>query len=168
MASASTPQWKYDVFLSFRGKDTRDGFTSHLYDALLRNQIVTFIDYELGGGESIEPGLLEKIEQSNISVVIFSKNYADSPFCLAELSKILEWKETKGQIVIPIFYQVDPTDVQELRGSFGDALRIHEQNCSSDLISAEQRESRLEEVRSWRRALTEIAKLKGWDSNVTK
>ncbi|CAK7331769.1 unnamed protein product [Dovyalis caffra] len=116
----------------------------------------TFIDDKLSGGRKLEAGLLEKIEESNISVVIFSKNYADSTFCFSELLKILECKETKGQIVLPVFYQVDPTEVQEASESFGTALGKHEQECSSA------------EVRRWRHALKEIANLKGWDSNITK
>jgi hypothetical protein len=33
-SSSSPPQYMYDVFLSFRGKDTRNNFTSHLYSNL--------------------------------------------------------------------------------------------------------------------------------------
>jgi hypothetical protein len=63
MASSSTTaqQWKYDVFLS--GKDTRDNFTSHLYDPLCRKQIKTFKDNDLERGEEIEPTLLRTIEE---------------------------------------------------------------------------------------------------------
>jgi len=103
-SSATAQQWKYDVFLSFRGKDTRDNFTSHLYDALCRKQIKTFIDNDLERGEEIEPTLLRTIEDSRISVVIFSKNYASSPWCVDELVKILECKRTCGQIVLPGFF----------------------------------------------------------------
>ena len=71
-SSPTTPFRKNDVFLSFRGKDTRNNFTSHLYHALQRNQIDAYIDNQLDGGEKIEPALLEKIEDSYISVVIFS------------------------------------------------------------------------------------------------
>lgn len=152
-SSTSTPPWKYDVFLSFRGKDTRLGFVSHLYDALCRDQINTFMDDKLCGGEEISAALLEKIEQSNVSIVIFSKNYADSPWCLDELLKIVECKETLGQMVIPIFYQVDPNNVQELSGSYGDALIEH------------GRKFNLDKVNSWQDALKEIANLKGWDSS---
>jgi hypothetical protein len=41
---------KYDVFLSFRGEDTRDNFTSHLHAELCRKKIETFIDNRLGRG----------------------------------------------------------------------------------------------------------------------
>jgi len=155
-SSLTTPSSKHDVFLSFRGTDTRNSVTSHLYDALQRNQIDAYIDDKLDRGEKIEPALLERIEESCISLVIFSENYADSTFCLRELSKILECMETKQQMVLPVFYRLDPSHVQNLTGSYGDALCKHERDCSS------------EEVQSWRHALKEIANLKGWDSNFNK
>ncbi|KAJ6928760.1 hypothetical protein NC652_012791 [Populus alba x Populus x berolinensis] len=64
--------------------------------------------------------------------------------------------EIKRQMVLPVFYRLDPSHVQNLTGSYGDALCKHERDCSS------------QEVESWRRALKEIANLKGWDSNVIK
>uniref|UniRef100_A0A6N2L9D9 TIR domain-containing protein n=1 Tax=Salix viminalis TaxID=40686 RepID=A0A6N2L9D9_SALVM len=140
----------------FRGTDTRNSFTSHLHAALKQKQIDAYIDNKLDGGEKLEPALLEKIEDSYISVVIFSKNYADSTFCLRELSKILECMENKGQKVLPVFHQLDPSQVQDLTGSYGEALSRHERDCAS------------EEVESWRHALKEIANLKGWDSSVIK
>ena len=63
-SSSSTPQWKYEVFLSFRGVDTRRGFTDHLYAALQRKGILTFRDdEELERGKSISPELLKAIEE---------------------------------------------------------------------------------------------------------
>ncbi|CAK7338946.1 unnamed protein product [Dovyalis caffra] len=155
-SSAIIPLEKHDVFLSFRGTDTRDNFVSFLHLELVRNGIETYVDNRLQGGDVIEPALLRKIEESLISVVILSAHYPDSTFCLRELSKILHCKETKGQIVIPVFYKVSPDDVGNLCGIFRDALLKHEEKYS------------LEEVSIWRQALEEIAKLKGWDSNVTK
>lgn len=155
-SSINSPWKTYDTFISFRGADIRDNFLSHLYEALNRKHIRTFKDENLNRGEEITPALLETIENSKISIVVFSENYAYSPWCLDELVKILECQETKGQLVLPVFYQVDPTDVQELTGRFEDAIAQHKQKFS------------LEKVESWSRALMVTANISGWDSGKTK
>ncbi|KAL6127281.1 hypothetical protein ACLB2K_075322 [Fragaria x ananassa] len=63
--SGSAFPWKYDVFLSFRGEDTRKGFTDYLYDKLQWRGIRTFRDDpHLERGTTISPELLTAIEQS--------------------------------------------------------------------------------------------------------
>ena len=110
VSSSSSPHpWSYDVFLSFRGEDTRNGFTGHLYKALCDNGIYTFIDDDLRRGKEISEELLKTIERSMISIVVFSKNYAESHWCLDELVKIMQCR-TNGQLVHPVFYKVDPSD----------------------------------------------------------
>ncbi|KAK8272765.1 hypothetical protein V6Z11_D11G357600 [Gossypium hirsutum] len=80
---------KYDVFLSFRGEDTRNNFTDHLYNALKRRGIVTFRDDpKLEAGEEIAPELFKTIQQSWCSIIVFSKTYAFSSWCLEELAEI--------------------------------------------------------------------------------
>ena len=85
MPSSSTSyghQWKYHVFLSFRGKDTRKSFTDHLYTALKQKGISTFKDDEnLERGKPISTELLRAIEESMFAIVILSKNYASSTWC---------------------------------------------------------------------------------------
>ncbi|CAN6697449.1 unnamed protein product [Malus baccata var. baccata] len=108
MASSSSfvPDWKYDVFLNFRGEDTRKTFIGHLYKALVQNSINTFIDAEeLRKGNGLSQ-LLTAISDSRLSVVVFSQNYASSTWCLKELVQILQCMDQKKQIVIPIFYQL--------------------------------------------------------------
>ncbi|KAK9200316.1 hypothetical protein WN944_015513 [Citrus x changshan-huyou] len=100
-----------DLFLSFRGEDTRDNFTSHLYSALCRQNIQTFIDDQLNRGDEISESLVNAIEASAVSVIVFSEGYASSRWCLDELVKILECKKEYAQIVIPVFYRVDPSDL---------------------------------------------------------
>ena len=87
---ASTSPSTYDVFLNFKGKDTRDNFTSNLHAGLCRKKVKVFIDEELNRGDEMTPALLSAIEGSKTLVIIFSKNYASSKWCLDELVKILE------------------------------------------------------------------------------
>ena len=148
-SSSSTHRRSYDVFLSFRGKDTRNGFTGHLYKALCDNDMYTFNDdNDLQRGEKISEELLKTIERSMISIVVFSENYAESQWCLDELVKILQCR-TNGQLVIPLFYNVDPSEVRNQRGNFGVALTKFEEKFKN-------------KVQSWRTALKEAASLAGW------
>ena len=55
--------------------------------------------------------LLRAIEVSQIAVVVFSKRYAESSWCLDELQKIFECHQTCGLRVVPVFYYVDPSEV---------------------------------------------------------
>ena len=153
--SSSTSQRKYDVFLSFRGMDTRNNFTDHLYAALQRTGIFTFRDNEmLERGKSISPELLKAIEESRISIVILSKNYASSTWCLDELAKIIQCMEVMGMTVLPIFYDVNPSDVRKQMGTFAQAFAEHEERLKENT----------EKVKTWREALSEVANLSGWHS----
>ena len=152
-SSSSTPSilrtTTYDVFLSFRGEDTRHKFTDHLYNALGRRGIRTFRDDKLSRGEAIAPELFKAIEESRSSVIIFSENYAHSRRCLDELVKIMECRKDLGHTVIPIFYHVDPSYVRKQEGSFGEAFAGYEKNWK-------------DKIPRWRTALTEAANLFGW------
>ena len=133
-SSSSTHQWKYHVFLSFRGEDTRKNFTDHLYAALNRKGIDTFRDNEkLERGEPISPALLTAIEDSLFAIVVFSKNYASSTWCLDELVKIMDCKKNMGLKVLPIFYDVKPTVVRKQTGTYKDAFDEHEKPLSKNL-----------------------------------
>ncbi|KAM7462125.1 hypothetical protein LguiA_030246 [Lonicera macranthoides] len=120
--------WNYDVFLSFRGEDTRKNFTDHLYHALTRAGIRTFRDDDqLPRGKHIPFQLMKAIEESRISIIVFSKNYASSRWCLNELVKVLECKNMRGQLVLPVFYDVDPSHVRKQTGSFEKAFAGYEE-----------------------------------------
>lgn len=144
---------KHDVFLSFRGEDTRDNFISHLLTALSQKKIETYIDYRLKKGDEISAALVTAIEESHVSVVIFSENYASSKWCLDEIAKIIECKKDLGQVVIPVFYKVDPSHVRKQRGNYKKEFEKHEQDLKGNI----------HRVDKWRAALTEAANLAGWD-----
>ncbi|CAL8997787.1 unnamed protein product [Prunus brigantina] len=151
--SNSSKHWKYDVFLSFRGEDTRKNFTDHLYCTLKDNRVNAYIDEkELPRGENISEELKQAIEQARISVIVFSNRYADSTWCLEELEKIMECRRRRlGQMVLPIFYDVDPTHVRKQTGSFAEAFKTHEANFPEDN----------DKIQRWRSALFEAANLAG-------
>ncbi|KAJ7975378.1 Disease resistance-like protein [Quillaja saponaria] len=150
-SSICKKSWIYDVFLSFRGEDTRYGFTGNLYNALHQRGIYTFIDHEkLKRGEEISPTLLSSIKKSRVSIVVFSKNYADSGWCLDELVHIMKCK-SQGQWIHPVFYNIDPSDIRHQKGDVGEALAVHEKKPGMDK----------ERMNRWRSAMRELANLSG-------
>lgn len=152
-SSSLARTWTYDVFLSFRGEDTRRNFVAYLFQALCNKGIYTYKDDQrLEKGKSISPELLQAIQESLFSVIIFSKGYASSTWCLEELVKIMECHQIIGQFVLPIFYDVDPSDVRKQRNSFADAFAKHERDQSP------------EKVQKWKEALSQAAGLSGWHS----
>ncbi|VVA33499.1 PREDICTED: TMV resistance N [Prunus dulcis] len=154
-ADQSAPrQWNHDVFLSFRGVDTRNSFVSHLYHELQHMGIKTFKDDpKLERGTTISSELFNAIQESRLAIVVLSQNYASSSWCLEELTKILQCMKSKGT-VLPVFYNVDPSDVRKQSGSFAGAFVEHEKRFREDI----------EKVMRWRDALTEVANLSGLDS----
>ncbi|CAL5422259.1 unnamed protein product [Camellia sinensis] len=149
--SSSRPRYTYDVFLSFRGEDTRDNFVSHLYTALTHKGIRTFKDdKKLEKGKSISPGLRRAIGGSRFAIIVLSKNYASSRWCLDELVEAVECSNTT---VCPIFYHVDPSEVRRQRGSFGEGF---------DELVSKQGVLGMENVQRWRNALEQVANLSGW------
>ncbi|KAJ0230682.1 Toll/interleukin-1 receptor homology (TIR) domain-containing protein [Hirschfeldia incana] len=148
-------RWSYDVFLSFRGPDVRNGFLSHLYKSLVTSGIYTFKDEKvLAMGKRISPELCEAIRNSKIHLVVLSENYASSSWCLDELVEIMRcWKVSSDAMVLPIFYKVAPSDVRSQTGPFGESFHTH---------LSRHRESKL---KRWRKALTNIANLKGYHSS---
>jgi hypothetical protein len=155
--SFSKPHWNYDVFLSFRGEDTRKTITDHLYSALEGVGIRTFLDDEgLRRGKTISIELLNAIRGSRISIVVFSKGYASSRWCLDELVEIVHRRNTTSHTILPIFYHVDPSDVRNQTGTFAEAFVRHEKRFPIDM----------ERIGKWRKALTEAANCSGWDLKI--
>ncbi|CAN1298881.1 Disease resistance protein L6 [Linum perenne] len=150
--SPSLPSVEYEVFLSFRGPDTRSQITEILYRFLVHSKIHTFKDDdEMRKGEGIWPTLVKAINQSKVYVLILSKNYAHSKWCLNELVEIVEyWKRDNRHIILPIFYMVDPRDVRHQSGPYHEAFQQHEKRFDPSTIQ------------TWKNALKKIGDLKGW------
>ena len=146
---------KHDVFVSFRGEETRKKFADHLFTGLEQNRISTFRDDKyLDGGTSIGPGLFRAIENSVFAVVILSSEFASSSWCLNELVKIVDCRKNRGLVVLPVFHYVDPSDVRNQKEIYAEALKKHEERF---------KDNNEENVSMWKTALTEVANLSGWD-----
>ncbi|KAK1415968.1 hypothetical protein QVD17_31756 [Tagetes erecta] len=140
---------KYDVFLSFRGEDTRKSFVDHLYSSLVQQLEIFKDDEALTRGELIGASLFKSIKESKIAIVVFSKNYASSSWCLDELKYIMECRVETGLIVIPVFYDVDPSDVRRQSGPYAEAFSKHKSKNT-------------EKFESWRKALVDAASISGF------
>ncbi|CAL5340726.1 unnamed protein product [Camellia sinensis] len=158
--SSSNSHCSYDVFLSFRGEDTRKTFTDHLYTALAHAGFRAFRDDNgIERGENIKFELNKAIQESKISIVVFSEDYASSSWCLDELVMILERRRTVGHVVLPVFYHVDPSHVRNQKKSFKEAFMRHEERFRAE--ASERKVEWIGKVEEWKTALREAANLAG-------
>ena len=149
MAETFSGASRYDVFINFRGEDTRFAFTGHLHKALCNKGIRAFMDEnDIKRGDEIRATLEEAIKGSRIAITVFSKDYASSSFCLDELATILGCYREKTLLVIPVFYKVDPSDVRRLQGSYAEGLARLEERFHPNM-------------EKWRTALQKVAELAG-------
>ncbi|XP_031381781.1 toll/interleukin-1 receptor-like protein isoform X2 [Punica granatum] len=141
---------EYEVFLSFRGTDIRKSFTDYLYHSLIDAGIRVFRDNEeLHLGEEISHKLMKSIKQSKIGIPIFSADYASSKWCLMEVAEMVKSMKESKQLIMPIFLDVTPEEVQRQTGNYAKLLSQHKKKFGQ------------EKVQSWRNALKEVVKLKG-------
>ncbi|KAG2380983.1 Disease resistance protein [Vigna angularis] len=152
----SEPHFIHDVFINFGGEDIGRRFVSHLHSVLLQSQVKTFISQEnLHEGMKLEEQM-RAIRHTKITIIVLSKSYTESPCCLLVLEKIIECHETFGQIVLPVFYEIDPLDVRHQKDDFGKAL----EDTARRSYSGEQ----LQHAPSrWSSALNRVAGMTGWD-----
>ena len=120
--------------------------------ALKWKGIITFRDEEeLKKGQRISE-LFKAIEESQFAIIILSKNYASSRWCLDELAKIIKCKDEIGLEVLPVFYDVSPyvvrTQTETYEQPFIEHLTLYKEN--------------IEDVERWRNALRKVANINGW------
>ncbi|MFS7966382.1 putative TIR domain, P-loop containing nucleoside triphosphate hydrolase [Helianthus anomalus] len=178
-ASSVQKSFTYDVFLSFRGEDVRRTFVDHLYHALVNKGIITYKDDEtIKKGEAISEQLIRSIQDSRFYIIVFSKNYTSSSWCLNELVEIMKCQEMTEHTACPIFFDVEPREVRHQSGAFGEAfaklVAKHEKGSgmfsffklftrkrkrTSDDVDLEKED----DVGRWRNALKQAADLVGME-----
>ncbi|CAN1228913.1 Disease resistance protein L6 [Linum grandiflorum] len=154
------PAADYEVFLSFRGPDVRTTLADYLYRFLEIANIRAFLDDErLHKGEEIAESLFVAIEDSKVYIPILSPDYASSKWCLRELARMVKcYKRGNGNIILPIFYMVEPRDVRHQTGCYEKPFRRH---CKDKGCDAET-------LREWKDALEEVGKMKGWHGAIVR
>ncbi|XP_030516585.1 disease resistance protein RPV1-like [Rhodamnia argentea] len=145
---------EFEVFLNFRGPDTRLNFADCLYHSLDGAGICVFRDNEeIRKGEAVGCGLEHAIQSSKICMPIFSRNYVSSAWCLRELACMVDCSRNRDRkvMILPVFFDVSPDDVKLKTGLYHDALQKHEEKFGCHM------------VQRWKEALREVGLIKGWD-----
>ncbi|KAG7568314.1 Toll/interleukin-1 receptor homology (TIR) domain [Arabidopsis thaliana x Arabidopsis arenosa] len=144
-SSSSSSTRNFYVFVSFRGQETRKTFVSHLRCSLDRRGIATLEDEnELRGGQS-DPSVVDRtIGESKVAVVLISEKYASSPWSLESLVKIMGFHHSGLLSVIPVFYDIDPSDVKKQSGKLWEPFSLHERENPKN-------------VQTWRQTLSQLA-----------
>ncbi|XP_056167642.1 TMV resistance protein N-like [Syzygium oleosum] len=133
----STPKrYHHDVFLSFRGEDTRYTFTGHLRHSLHQ--------------KGVDDDDLLNCDLHRCAVGELCR----FAWCLNELAKITECcrRDEEKQVIGPVFYLVEPWQVRHQKGAFGTAFEKQERRFSENA----------ERVMKWREAMKSVANLSGW------
>eukprot|EP01018_Ginkgo_biloba_P032065 Gb_09090 [translate_table: standard] len=139
----------YDVFINHRGPDVKNTLASSIYHWLQRTGLLVFFDTEeFQPGEQLQHAVAEAIRTASVHIAIFSKGYAESPWCLNELSSMLKTREK----IIPVFYDVEPSDLRRLeKGVYADAFMQHEKKNRYESHMLEE----------WKNALKKVADYSG-------
>lgn len=151
--SHSSRNWGHHVFSSFSSVDIPILFLNRIWKELRRKGFDPFTDNEIERCVSIGPELMKAISVSRIVIVILSRNYASSSWCLDELVEIMKCREVLGQRVVTVFYELDPIDVEKQTGDFG---KIFRKTCKSNTK---------EDIDRWSQALAEVATIDGYHSS---
>jgi len=136
---------------------TSNNFT-HLYTAPVQRGIIRD-DIELKYLRAVESSLLRDIRKSGLSIIIFARDYACSPWWFNELVKIVGFmKKMKSDTVFPVStvsYNVEQSRVNAQAESYTIVFDKDEEDFSEDM----------EKVRRWMDILTEVAVSSGSESS---
>ncbi|GLJ33674.1 hypothetical protein SUGI_0676750 [Cryptomeria japonica] len=138
----------FDVFINHRGPDVKQTLATELYNSLGQIGIRAFLDSEEKEFGNYFPSTIETaIGYAKVHIAIFSKRYAESAWCLAELVLMLQ-SEAK---IIPVFYKVEPRELRHIEtGAYADAFRKYEEQGRY-----------LEKLREWKEALSQVSFIAG-------
>jgi len=156
-SSSSKLPRMYDVLINFNGEDIQRKFVSHLDSALSAVGFFTTFLHHHNAVQSthLEPPILNLCR---VAIVVFTKTYSQSAWCLQQLQQVIEWHQTYCRHVLPVYYEIQPSDVRLQKGDFGKDLRA----TAHQTFSGEELEDGMSR---WSHALTKAANFFGWDES---
>ncbi|XP_017441276.2 disease resistance protein RPV1-like [Vigna angularis] len=147
---------KYDVLINFNGEDIHRKFVSHLNYALSTVGLTTFLHYH----NAVKSTHIQEpiLSRCRVAIVVFTQTYSQSAWCLDQLQQIIKWHETYCRHVLPVYYEIQPSDVRLQKGDFGKALK----ETAQQTFSGQELEHGMSR---WSHALTKAANFFGWDES---
>ncbi|WVZ17247.1 hypothetical protein V8G54_010229 [Vigna mungo] len=154
-SSSKLPRY-YDVLINFNGEDIRRKFVSHLDSVLSSVGLTTFLHHQ----NAVESTHLQQpiLDLCRVVIVVFTKTYSESAWCLHQLQQIIQWHQTYCRHVLPVYYEIQPSDVRLQKGDFGKAFKA----TAHQTFSAKQLQHGMSR---WSHALTKAANFFGWNGS---
>ncbi|XP_057823687.2 probable 2' cyclic ADP-D-ribose synthase BdTIR [Cryptomeria japonica] len=135
-----------NVFINHRGPDVKHKLATDIYNALTNMGLNVFLDsHNLHLGDRFPEALQQAMSRASLHLAIFSPTYAQSPWCLAELSFMLK----TATPIIPIFYRVQPNDLRHLihgKGIYAASFLEHEKKGRYSIHKLQEWKMALHEV----------------------
>ncbi|XP_059069222.1 disease resistance protein Roq1 isoform X2 [Cryptomeria japonica] len=149
--SATSPRL-FDVFINHRGPDVKHTLALQLHKSLTDLGLKVFLDSEeMELGEAFPCTVHDAICSSLVHIAIFSKRYAESAWCLAELDLMLH---TKCKI-IPVFYDVAPLHLRHIeKGVYAESFFKHKEKGRY-----------LSKLEQWKQSLHTVSFISGYEPN---
>ncbi|XP_047169402.1 disease resistance protein RPV1-like [Vigna umbellata] len=147
---------KYDVLINFTGEDINRKFVSHLNSVLSTVGLTTFLHHH----NAVKSTHIQEpiLSHCRVAIIVFTQTYSQSAWCLNQLEQIIKWHETYFRHVMPVYYEIQPSDVRLQKGDFGKVLKATAQQT----FSGEELEHGMSR---WSHALTKAANFFGWDES---
>lgn len=147
----NSKRFKNDVSLNYESKDIGKSLISHLLRSLKHSGFEISHYSNLRVGHDVRLEVFKAIDDSEISLVVFSSNYASCKECLDELVHIIDCvaRNLDQRKVLPVFYNVEPSDVRSQSGLFKESFEAHESSTDP------------ERLQKWKQALKDVGQLSG-------
>ncbi|KAH9289011.1 hypothetical protein KI387_033128, partial [Taxus chinensis] len=148
----SQPSKVFDVFINHRGPDVKEILALPLYNSLQDVGLTAFLDsQEIELGDFFPSTIQDSIRSTSIQIAIFSPNYAESAWCLAELVLMLQ----TDAMIIPVFYNVEPSQLRYIENGV----------YAKSFLRYQEKKRYLDKLEKWKEALHYVSFINGYESS---